>query len=145
MIAFPKNKPFNHLHDAEDDEDSIPGPKDQIDLVDDDIEGKDAEGIQLALAPCRPVLIVVAAGHLGPKQSDIQYVLSRVMAVRTRGKASHIGLYRPASLFSSGGELRDEGVSVLAAPVVPIHVRPVCQERVAQESVRQEKLGTNMG
>ena len=81
MIAFQKSKPFNHLHDAEDDEDSIPGPKDQIDLVDDDIEGKDAEGIQLALAPCRPVLIVVAAGHLGPKQSDIQYVLLRVTVV----------------------------------------------------------------
>ena len=72
MIAFQKSKPFNHLHDAEDDEDSIPGPKDQIDLVDDDIEGKDAEGIQLALAPCCPVLIVVAAGHLGSKQNDIQ-------------------------------------------------------------------------
>ena len=81
MIAFQKSKPFNHLHDAEGDEDSIPGPKDQIDLVDDDIEGKDAEGIQLALAPCRPVLIVVAAGHLGPKQSDIQYVLLRVRVV----------------------------------------------------------------
>lgn len=75
MIAFKKSKPFNHLHEAKGDEESIPDPKDEIDLVDDDIEGEDAEGIQLTLAPRRPVLIVVAAGHLGPKQSDIQYVL----------------------------------------------------------------------
>ena len=81
MIEFEKRKPFNHLHDAEGDEDSIPGPKNEIDLVNDDIEGKDAEGIQLTLAPCRPVLIVVAAGHLGPKQNDIQYVQLRMMVV----------------------------------------------------------------
>ena len=56
-----------------------------------------------------------------------------------------MGLYRPASLFSSGGELRDECVWVLAAPVVPIHVRPICEERVTQESVRQEELGIDMG
>jgi len=55
--------PFNYPNEAEGDEDCIPGPEDEIDLVDDDIEGKDAEGIQLALAPRRPVLIVVAAGH----------------------------------------------------------------------------------
>ena len=72
MIGFKKSKPFNHLHEAKGNEESIPDPKDQIDLVDDDIEGEDAEGIQLTLAPRRPVLIVVAAGHLGPKQNDIQ-------------------------------------------------------------------------
>ena len=72
MRAFEKSKPFNYPNEAEGYEDCIPGPEDEIDLVDDDIEGKDAEGIQLALAPRRPVLIVVAAGHLGPKQNDIQ-------------------------------------------------------------------------
>ena len=64
-IILKKGKPLNHPHDAEGDEDGIPGPEDEIDLVYDDIEGKDAEGIQLALPPRRPVLIVVAAGHLG--------------------------------------------------------------------------------
>ena len=73
MRAFEKSKPFNYPNEAEGYEDCIPGPEDEIDLVDDDIEGKDAEGIQLALAPRRPVLIVVAAGHLGPKQNDVQH------------------------------------------------------------------------
>ena len=70
MITFTKRKPFNHPHDAEDDDDSIPGPKDEIDLVNDDIESKDAEGIQLALTPRRPVLIVVAARHLGAAKTE---------------------------------------------------------------------------
>ena len=108
ILSKKEGKPLDHPHDAEGDEDGIPGPEDEIDLVDDDIEGEDAEGIQLALTPRRPVLIVVATGHLGPKQNDAQNISCRVV---TLGKASHIGLYRPASLFSSGGELRDhEGV-----------------------------------
>ena len=74
-----EGKPLNHPHDAEGDEDGIPGPEDEIDLVDDDIEGKDAEGIQLALAPRRPVLIVVATGHLGPKQNDAQNILTTIV------------------------------------------------------------------
>ena len=45
MRAFEKSKPFNYPNEAEGYEDCIPGPEDEIDLVDDDIEGKDAEGI----------------------------------------------------------------------------------------------------
>ena len=65
IMALEKYSPLNHSHDPEGDEDEVPGPEDQIDLVDDHVESENAERVQLALASCRPVLIVVAAGHLG--------------------------------------------------------------------------------
>ena len=74
IMAFEKYSPLNHPHDPEGDEDEVPGPEDQIDLVNDDIECEDAERVEIGLTPRRPVLIVVAAGHLGSgsKQNDIQ-------------------------------------------------------------------------
>ena len=57
--------PDDEPGEATEDEEDVPEPKDEVDLVYDDVEAEDTEGIESGLPASGAVLIVSTAGHAG--------------------------------------------------------------------------------
>ena len=61
MLTSPDDDPG----EATEDEEDVPEPEDEVDLVYDDVEAEDTEGVESSLPSPRAVLVVGAAGHSG--------------------------------------------------------------------------------
>ena len=61
MLTSPDDDPG----EATEDEEEVPEPEDEVDLVYDDVEAEDTEGIESGLPAPGAVLIVSTAGHAG--------------------------------------------------------------------------------
>ena len=59
MLTSPDDDPG----EATEDEEDVPEPEDEVDLVYDDVEAEDTEGIESSLPAPGAVLVVSAAGH----------------------------------------------------------------------------------
>ena len=63
VSALPNEDPGQATEEEED----VPEPEDEVDLVDDDVEAEDAESVESRLPAACPVLVVGAARHPGER------------------------------------------------------------------------------
>ena len=59
-----KQLPFTKSDDSTEEEQSIPPPEEEVNLVNDDIEGKDAKSVEANLSSTSPVCVVGTASNL---------------------------------------------------------------------------------
>ena len=76
---------------AAEDEEDVPEPEDEVDLVNDDVEAQDAESVEFALFAPRSILIIRTAGHSGERFTHwIAGILQQQLLGRKRIKVVDI-------------------------------------------------------